>query len=203
MKTLKQSIAAAFLLVSFGLTSQTNPIAIGWKVDGSHSKMGFAVTHLMMSETEGKFKVYEGSVSSRSDMDFTDAKVEFSVDVNSINTDDEKRDGHLKSPDFFDVEKFPKMTFKATSMKPGKIKGTYDLEGDLTMHGVTKKIKLLAIGAAKTVKDPWGNTKYAFKITGKLNRVDYGLKWNAALEAGGVVVSEDVKIDCTIELTKA
>jgi polyisoprenoid-binding protein YceI len=198
MKTLKQTIAAAFLLVSWGITGQTN-----WKVDGSHSKMGFAVTHLMVSETEGKFKVYEGTVSSKSDMDFTDAKVEFSVDVNSINTDDEKRDGHLKSADFFDVEKFPKMGFKATSMKPGKIKGTYDLEGDLTMHGVTKKVKLLAIGAAKTVKDPWGNTKYAFKVTGKLNRVDYGLKWNAALEAGGVVVSEEVKIDCTIELTKA
>ena len=198
MKTLKQTIAAAFFLVSWGITAQTN-----WKVDGSHSKMGFAVTHLMVSETEGKFKVYEGSVTSKSDMDFTDAKVEFSVDVNSINTDDEKRVGHLNSADFFDAEKFPKMTFKATSMKAGKIKGTYDLEGDLTMHGVTKKVKLLAIGASKTVKDPWGNTKYAFKVTGKLNRVEYGLKWNAALEAGGVVVSEDVKIDCTIELTKA
>lgn len=198
MKTLKQTAIAALLVVSWGFNAQTN-----WKVDGSHSKLGFAVTHLMVSETEGKFKVYEGTVTSKSDLDFTDAKIEFSVDVNSINTDDEKRDGHLKSADFFDVEKFPKMTFKATSMKAGKIKGTYDLEGDLTMHGVTKKVKLTAIGASKTVKDPWGNTKYAFKITGKLNRVDYGLKWNAALEAGGVVVSEDVKIDCTIELNKA
>ncbi|MBP7808913.1 MAG: YceI family protein [Bacteroidia bacterium] len=198
MKTLKQTAIAALLVVSWGFNAQTN-----WKVDGSHSKLGFAVTHLMVSETEGKFKVYEGTVASKSDMDFTDAKIEFSVDVNSINTDDEKRDGHLKSADFFDVEKFPKMTFKATSMKAGKVKGTYDLEGDLTMHGVTKKVKLTAIGASKTVKDPWGNTKYAFKITGKLNRVDYGLKWNAALEAGGVVVSEDVKIDCTIELNKA
>ncbi|MBK7667871.1 MAG: YceI family protein [Sphingobacteriaceae bacterium] len=198
MKTLKQTAIAALLVVSWGFNAQTN-----WKVDGSHSKLGFAVTHLMVSETEGKFKVYEGTVASKSEMDFTDAKIEFSVDVNSINTDDEKRDGHLKSADFFDVEKFPKMTFKATSMKAGKVKGTYDLEGDLTMHGVTKKVKLTAIGASKTVKDPWGNTKYAFKITGKLNRVDYGLKWNAALEAGGVVVSEEVKIDCTIELNKA
>ncbi len=198
MKTLKQTIAAALLITSSGLNAQTN-----WKVDGSHSKLGFSVTHLMVSETEGKFKVYEGSVSSKSETDFTDAKIEFSVDVNSINTDDEKRDGHLKSGDFFDAGNFPKMNFKATSMKAGKIKGTYDLEGDLTMHGVTKKVKLTAIGASKTVKDPWGNTKYAFKVTGKLNRVDYGLKWNAALEAGGVVVSEEVKIDCTIELTKA
>lgn len=198
MKTLKQTAIAALLVVSWGFNAQTN-----WKVDGSHSKLGFSVTHLMVSETEGKFKVYEGTVSSKSEMDFTDAKIEFSIDVNSINTDDEKRDGHLKGADFFDVEKFPKMTFKATSMKVGKIKGTYDLEGDLTMRGVTKKVKLTAIGASKTVKDPWGNTKYAFKITGKLNRVDYGLKWNAALEAGGVVVSEDVKINCTIELNKA
>lgn len=198
MKNTKHTLAAAFFAFALGTTAQTN-----WKVDGSHSKLGFAVTHLMVSETEGKFKVYEGSVSSKSETDFTDAKIEFSVDVNSINTDDEKRDGHLKSADFFDAEKFPKMTFKTTSMKPGKIKSTYDLEGDLTIHGVTKKVKLTAIGASKTVKDPWGNTKYAFKVTGVINRIDYGLKWNAALEAGGVVVSEDVKIDCTIELNKA
>ncbi len=198
MKTLKQTIATALVATALTTSAQTN-----WKVDGSHSKLGFAVTHLMVSETEGKFKIYEGTVASKSETDFTDSKIEFSVDVNSINTDDEKRDGHLKSPDFFDAAAYPKMRFKATSMKPGKIKGTYDLEGDLTMHGVTKKVKLNAIGASKTVKDPWGNTKYAFKVTGKLNRIDYGLKWNAALEAGGVVVSEDVKIDCTIELTKA
>lgn len=198
MKTLQHTLAAALLVMGLGATAQTN-----WKVDGSHSKLGFSVTHLMVSETEGKFKVYEGTVASKSETDFTDAKIEFSVDVNSINTDDEKRDGHLKSPDFFDAANHPKMTFKATSMKAGKIKGTYDLEGDLTMRGVTKKVKLLAIGASKAVKDPWGNTKYAFKVTGKLNRVDYGLKWNAAIEAGGVVVSEEVKIDCTIELTKA
>lgn len=195
---MKQTLAGAFLLFAMASTAQTN-----WKVDASHSKLGFSVTHLMVSETEGKFKLYEGSVASKSETDFTDAKIEFSVDVNSINTDDEKRDGHLKSPDFFDAANHPKMTFKATSMMPGKVKGTYDLEGDLTVRGVTKKVKLNAIGASKAVKDPWGNTKYAFKVTGKLNRIDYGLKWNAAIEAGGVVVSEEVKIDCTIELTKA
>lgn len=198
MKTLKQTALAALLLVSWGVSAQTN-----WKIDGSHSKLGFKVTHLMVSETEGKFKVYEGTVQSKTETDFIDAKIDFSVDASSIDTDDDKRDGHLKSPDFFDVEKYPKMTFKSTSMKPGKIKGTYDLEGDLTMHGVTKKVKLTAIGAAKPVKDPWGNLKHAFKVTGKLNRTDYGLKWNAALEGGGVVVSEDVNIDITIELAKA
>ncbi|HWY09908.1 MAG TPA: YceI family protein [Bacteroidia bacterium] len=198
MKTIQKTAAAALTVMALSTTAQTN-----WKVDASHSKLGFSVTHLMVSETEGKFKVYEGSVTSKSETDFTDSKIEFSVDVNSINTDDEKRDGHLKSPDFFDAEKFPKMIFKANSMKAGKVKGTYDLEGDLTMHGVTKKVKLLAVGASKTVKDPWGNTKYAFKVTGKINRTDFGLKWNAVLEAGGVVVSEEVKIDCTLELAKA
>jgi polyisoprenoid-binding protein YceI len=196
-KTLTTLVAVAAL--TFGAKAQAN-----WNVDASHSKLGFAVTHMMVSETEGKFKVYEGKVASvKPDADFTDAKVEFSVDAASINTDDEKRDGHLKSPDFFDVEKFPKITFVSTSMKPGKVKGTYTLIGNLTMHGVTKPITLTAIGASKIVKDPYGMERYAFKVTGNLNRKDYGLGWNAALEAGGVAVSENVRIDVNIELTKA
>lgn len=191
--------AAAFAITAFGsVSAQTN-----WKIDNSHSKMGFAVTHLMVSETEGKFKIYDGTVSSKSESDFTDAKIEFSADVSSINTDDEKRDGHLKSPDFFDAEKHPKITFKATSMKPTKVKTTYTLVGDLTMKGVTKQVTLAAVGASKAIKDPWGNTKYAFKLVGKINRKDFGLNWNAALESGGVVVSEDVRIDITVELNKA
>ncbi len=196
-KTLTTLVAVAAL--TFGAKAQAS-----WNVDASHSKLGFAVTHMMVSETEGKFKVYEGKVASvKPDADFTDAKVEFSVEAASINTDDEKRDGHLKSPDFFDVEKFPKITFVSTSMKPGKVKGTYTLIGNLTMHGVTKPVTLTAIGASKIVKDPYGMERYAFKVTGNLNRKDYGLGWNAALEAGGVAVSENVRIDVNIELTKA
>jgi polyisoprenoid-binding protein YceI len=198
MKNLSKTLMAGALALSINLTAQTN-----WKVDPSHSKLGFSVTHMMVAETEGKFKVYTGNISSKSETDFTDASIDFMADVNSINTDDEKRDGHLKSADFFDATKYPNITFKATSMKPTKTANTYDLEGDLTMHGVTKKIKLLAVGAPKTVKDPYGNIRYAFKVTGKLNRSVYGLKWNAALEAGGVAVSDEVNINCTIELTKA
>lgn len=176
---------------------------VNWKVDASHSKLGFSVTHMMVSETDGKFKVYEGTASSKTEMDFSDASINFSVDAASINTEDEKRDGHLKSPDFFDVEKYPKITFKSTSMKPtGKGSTSYTLEGDLTMHGVTKKVKLNAIGASKVVKDPYGNLKNGFKVTGTINRKDFGLTWNAALEAGGVAVSEEVKIDLNIELNK-
>lgn len=196
-QTLTTLVAVAAL--TFGAKAQSN-----WNVDASHSKLGFAVTHMMVSETEGKFKVYEGKVTSvKPDADFTDAKVEFSVDAASINTDDEKRDGHLKSADFFDVEKYPKITFVSTSMKPGKVKGTYTLVGNLTMHGVTKPLTLTAIGASKIVKDPYGMERYAFKVTGNLNRKDFGLGWNAALEAGGVAVSENVRIDVNIELTKA
>ncbi|MCD6020113.1 MAG: hypothetical protein K0S53_3234 [Bacteroidetes bacterium] len=197
MKTLATLAAAAIL--SLSSKAQTN-----WNVDASHSKLGFAVTHMMVSETEGKFKVYEGKVTSeKADTDFTNAKIDFAVDAASINTDDEKRDGHLKSPDFFDVAKYPKITFKSISMKPGKIKGTYILTGDLTMHGVTKPVVLTAIGASKIVKDPYGMERYAFKVTGALNRKDYGLAWNAALEAGGVAVSEEVRLDINIEITKA
>jgi polyisoprenoid-binding protein YceI len=197
---MKKTIIAAALtaFAQMGLMAQTN-----WKIDNSHSKVGFSVVHLMVSETEGKFKVYEGKVESKSETDFTDANIEFTIDVNSINTDDEKRDGHLKSPDFFDAANHPKITFKATSMKPGKVKTNYTVTGDLTMKGVTKKVTLTAVGATKAVKDPWGNTKYAFKLMGKLNRKDFGLNWNAAIEAGGVVVSEEVKLDITIELNKA
>ncbi len=196
MKKLILTVASAFLMLT--ATSQTK-----WKLDASHSKLGFSVTHMMVSETEGKFKIYEGTVDSKTDMDFSDAKIEFSADVNSINTEDEKRDGHLKSPDFFDAAKYPKITFKSTSMKlMAKTKTAYVLEGDLTMHGVTKKVKLIAMGAPKVVKDPYGNLKNGFKVTGTINRKDFGLSWNAALEAGGVAVSEDVKLDMNIELNK-
>ncbi len=202
MKKMILTAAVATLSIT-AAKSQTNPIAIGWKVDASHSKLGFSVTHMMVSETEGKFKIYEGSVASKTEMDFTNADVNFSADVASINTEDEKRDSHLKSADFFDAAKFPKITFKSTSMKPaGKSKTTYILEGDLTMKGVTKKVKFLAIGAAKTVKDPYGNIKNGFKVTGVINRKDFGLGWNAVLEAGGLAVSEEVKLDLNIELNK-
>jgi polyisoprenoid-binding protein YceI len=196
-KTLTTLVAVA--AITFGATAQTN-----WNVDASHSKLGFAVAHMMVSETEGRFKVYEGKVTSvKPDADFTDAKVEFSVDAASINTDDEKRDGHLKSPDFFDVAKYPKINFVSTSMKPGKIKGTYTLLGNLTMHGVTKPVTLTAIGASKIVKDPYGMERYAFKVTGVVNRKEFGLTYNAALEAGGVALGEEVRLDINIEITKA
>ena len=197
MKKLFTTAAAALMML-------TANAQVNWKLDASHSKVSFSVVHAMVSETEGRFKMFEGTVSSKSDMDFTDANINFTIDAASINTEDEKRDGHLKSPDFFDVAKYPTLTFKSASMKPtGKGKTAYEVEGDLTMHGVTKKVKFMAIGAAKTVKDPYGQTKNGFKVTGTINRKDFGLTWNAALEAGGVMVSEEVHIVLNIELNKA
>lgn len=170
-----------------------------WKIDTSHTKVAFSVTHMMVSETTGMFKLYEGKVTSTG-TDFNNATIEFSVDVNSVNTEDENRDKHLKSDDFFNAEKYPKMTFKSKSFKKGKGK-SYTLTGDLTIRDVTKSITLDVIYNG-TAKSPWGQEVAGFKLSGKINRKDYGLKWNAALEAGGVVVSEEVKIICDVELIK-
>ncbi|GIV27747.1 MAG: polyisoprenoid-binding protein [Bacteroidia bacterium] len=175
---------------------------VKWKLDNAHSKVGFTVTHMMISETEGYFKIYGGEVQSKSETDFTNATITFTADVNSINTDNEQRDGHLKSPEFFDAAKYPTISFKSTSMKPTKNPNEYELVGELTIKGVTKKVTLKAIGSGKTVKDPWGNIRYGFKVTGVIKRSDFGLTWNAALETGGVVVSDEVNINCKVELIK-
>lgn len=170
-----------------------------WGVDVSHTNINFSVSHMVISETTGKFKAFEGSVESPSS-DFNNAKISFTVDVNSINTDDEKRDGHLKSDDFFNAEKFPKMTFTSKSFK--KVGGNkYKLVGDMTIRDVTKPVTFDVVYGG-TVKDPWGNTKAGFKLAGKINRKEYGLKWTAALEAGGAVVGDEVSINANIELAK-
>ncbi|MBI1933711.1 MAG: YceI family protein [Ignavibacteriales bacterium] len=193
MKTIK--IAAVLLLIAGVNFAQTT-----WSIDKSHSKIGFSVTHMIITETEGQFDNFDISVESKSDNNFEDAKINFSADVNSINTDNEKRDQHLKSDDFFNAEKFPKMTFIGKSFKKVSEKN-YKLVGDLTIRDVTKSVTL-DVKYNGTVKDPWGNTKAGFKISGVINRFDYGLKWNAALETGGLVVSEDVTININLELNK-
>lgn len=187
-------MSAIALFTALATNAQTN-----WSVDNSHSNVKFTITHMVVSEVEGYFKTYNGKVTTTTD-DFQDAKIDFTVDVNSINTDDEKRDGHLKSDDFFNAEKFPTMKFKSTSFK--KVNGkNYVLEGELTIRDVTKKVKFDVVYNG-TVKDPWGNTKAGFKIKTKINRFDYGLKWSAAVEAGGLVVSNEVEIAINLELKK-
>lgn len=198
IKRLKmQHLRNAVILVLFAvlsLNAQTK-----WTTDKAHSKAQFTVTHLIISEVTGEFKTFDVNVQASKD-DFSDAKIDFSADIASINTDNEKRDAHLKSDDFFNAEKFPKMTFKGKSMKKIDEKN-YKLVGDLTIRDVTKEITLDVIYNG-TIQ-AWGQTKAGFKIKGEVNRLDYNLKWNALMEAGGAVVSKTVYITIDLELQKS
>jgi len=174
--------------------------ATNWALDKSHSGVKFSVDHLVISEVEGNFKIFSGSVASPVP-DFNNAKIDFTVDVNSINTDDDKRDAHLKSDDFFNAEKYPAMKFTSTSFK--KVKGNaYVLEGNLTIRDVTKKVQF-AVVYGGTIKDPWGNIKAGFKASGKINRKDFGLKWGALTETGGAVVGDEVRMLINVEFAQA
>jgi polyisoprenoid-binding protein YceI len=171
-----------------------------WNVDNAHSSVRFTVTHLVISEVEGAFKVYNGSISATKP-DFVDAVIDYTVDVTSINTDNDMRDKHLKGADFFDADKFPKMTFKSTSFK--KVAGNkYELLGNLTIRDVTKPVKF-DVTYGGTVKDPYGNIKAGFKATGTISRSEYGLKWSALTEAGGAVVGDEVSIALRLEFAQA
>ncbi|MCS7052282.1 MAG: YceI family protein [Ignavibacterium sp.] len=171
-----------------------------WKIDQSHSEIKFKVKHLVVSTVTGQFKNFEGSVETNSD-DFSDAKISFEADVNSIDTRNEQRDGHLKSADFFDAENYPKISFVSKSMNK-KSDNEYELIGDLTIRGTTKEVKLDVVFNG-VVKGFTGDDVAAFEIYGKINRFDYGLHWNALTEAGGIVVGEEVKIEINVELVKA
>lgn len=182
----------AFTVTS--LTAQTN-----WSVDKSHSKVGFSVSHLVISEVEGYFKDYDAEIITKGD-DFSTAVIDFTIDAKSIFSDNEMRDNHLRSDDFFNAEKFPKMIFKGKSLK--KISGDkYKLIGDLTIRDITKRVEL-DVEYNGIIKDPWGNTKAGFKITGEINRFDYNLKWNTTLETGGLVVGKEVDLNINLELVK-
>ena len=170
-----------------------------WAIDPTHSSIGFKVKHMMFTNVSGKFGNYEANILTDGD-DFTKASIEFTADVNSIDTNNADRDNHLKSADFFDAANHPKMTFKASSLS--KVSGgDYEISGDLTLRGVTKFVTLPAEFSG-LMTDPWGNTKAGLNISGKINRKDWGLNWNSALETGGVLVSEDVKLDIELQLIK-
>jgi polyisoprenoid-binding protein YceI len=167
-----------------------------WTIDKNHSKIGFNVTHMAVSEVEGKFNDFDGSIVSKAD-DFNGAQVQFVGKTASVDTDNEKRDGHLKSADFFDAEKFPEIKFAGTLVKDG---GKYKLKGDLTMHGVTKQVEF-DVTYGGTMNHPKG-TKAGFKLTGKLNRQDYGLTWANKVPTGEMVVSDEVELIVKVELDK-
>jgi polyisoprenoid-binding protein YceI len=170
-----------------------------WVLDKSHSNLKFTVTHMVVSETEGSFKIFDGSIE-HTKADLSDAKINFSVDINSVNTDNENRDKHLKSDDFFNAEKFPTATFVGKTFKPlGGNK--YELVGDLTIRDVTKSVKFdVKFGGVATSTR---GDKAGFKATTTINRFDYNLKWDRATEAGGLVVGKEVEVTVLLEMNKA
>jgi polyisoprenoid-binding protein YceI len=172
--------------------------ATKWAIDPTHTEVQFKVKHLVISTVTGFFKKFSGSVESETE-DFDGAQVKFSLDANSIDTNQADRDTHLKSADFFAAAEYPAIDFEGTLKKQSG--ENYSLEGSLTIRGI-KKALVLAVEFGGTVVDPWGNTKAGFEINGKINRKDFGLNWNALTEAGGMVVSEEVKIHINAELAR-
>lgn len=174
---------------------------ITYEIDPAHSSVHFSVRHMMLSNVRGEFGKVSGTVKY-DPQNPESSSVEATIDARSINTRDAQRDNHLKSADFLDVEKFPTLTFRSkkvqiTSSNGGKV------TGDLTLHGVTREVTLNVEGPTQEVKDPWGKQRIGASATAKLNRKDFGLTWNAALEAGGVMVGDEVKIEMDLELTRA
>lgn len=173
-------------------------VKTNWVIDPMHSEVHFKVKHLVISTVTGSFKSFEGSMEAGS-ADFQDASIQFSMDVNSIDTNQEQRDVHLKSADFFDAEQFPKISFKSTSFK--KDGDDYVLIGDLTIKNVTKQVKLdVEFGGIAT--DFYGNEKAGFEVAGKISRKEFGLTWDGITEAGAIVVGDDIKLSLNIQLAK-
>ena len=192
----KYILSAIIAVAAVGANAQVAT----WNVDNAHSAIRFSVTHMVVSETEGTFKASSGKIEA-SKADFTDAKINFVVDAKSINTENEMRDGHLKSADFFDVEKYPQITFTGVKFTKKDAKN-YVLEGDLTLHGVTKRVKFDVVYGG-TTKDPYGNTKAGFKATTVIDRTQYGLTWSKTNAAGELAVGNDVTITLKLEFAKA
>jgi polyisoprenoid-binding protein YceI len=171
-----------------------------WKVDPAHSVAEFKVKHMMISNVKGRFTGISGTLYL-DENNVANSRVETSVDVNSIATGDAQRDGHLKSPDFFDVEQYPTLTFHSTRVVADG-EGEFKATGELTIHGVTREVTFAVEGPTAPTKDPWGNTRVALSATTKINRKDFGLTWNAALETGGILVGEEVTITLDVQFIK-
>lgn len=174
---------------------------IKWVIDPAHSEIAFKVKHLMITNVKGVFNEFEASIYTTDD-DFMTAEVDFWMNPASVNTGSADRDAHLKGADFFDVENHKEITFTANTYEKVDNDGSYELYGDLTIKGITKRIKL-DVEFGGVMRDPWGNEKAGFSINGKINRKDWQLNWNATLEAGGFLVSDEVKISCEVQLLKS
>lgn len=171
-----------------------------WGIDPAHSTIGFKIKHLMISNVSGHFSKFDLQVETEGE-DFTTAKGVFTADTAAVYTGNDERDRHLRSPDFFDDHAFPKITFVPKKYESVDNDGSYNVYGDLTIRDVTKPVQF-GIEFGGVVKDPWGNTRAGFTVSGKINRKEFGLNWHALTEAGGLVVSDDVRVNCEIELVK-
>ena len=178
------------------MSSQTTK----WTIDPTHAEIGFSVRHLMISTVRGRFAGISGTVTV-DEQNPRNSKVDVTIDATSIDTRQEMRDNHLRSPDFFDVAKFPNLHFVSKRIEGDPRRGDFRLVGDLTIRDVTREVELKAALEGET-KDPWGNERAGFSASGKINRTDFGLHWNQALETGGVVVSDEVKLSLDVELVK-
>jgi polyisoprenoid-binding protein YceI len=184
---------------ALAIAAATSPAlaADAWQIDGSHSSAQFSVTHLMISTVRGEFGALSGTIEYDGKT-LESIKVDATIDATTIDTRSEKRDGHLKSPDFFDVAKYPTITFKSKRVVPGT-GGAFRLVGDLTLRGVTKEVTLEVTAPSQVVKGMRGESRVAASASTKINRQDFGVKWNASLDGGGVVVSDTVSITLDIE----
>jgi polyisoprenoid-binding protein YceI len=172
---------------------------MAWQIDAAHSQIGFSVRHMMISNVRGRFEQFTGTVDADEENPFKSSVV-VQIDAASINTRDEKRDGHLKSPDFFDAEKYPTVQFRSTKLE--QVDAQHGrMTGDLTIRDVTREV-VLDVEYSGQAKSPWGTTSAGFSAATKINRKDWGLNWNAAIETGGVLVGEEIKVDIELELVK-
>ena len=173
---------------------------VQWAIDTVHSEITFKVRHLMIAHVKGSFKTFDASIHTTGN-DFTTAEIDVWIDTSSISTGNADRDAHLKGTDFFDAEHHKQITFVCDDVEPADDEGNHEVWGNLSMKGVTRKIKL-NVQYGGIVQDPWGNERTGFSVTGKINRSEWGLTWNKGIEAGGLMVSEEVSITCELELVK-
>jgi polyisoprenoid-binding protein YceI len=181
--------------------STTSSSTTTWNIDPAHSVAEFKVKHMMISNVKGQFPKVAGTLTL-DESGLQNSRVEAVIQAASIETRDAQRDTHLKSADFFDVEKFPTLTFKSSNIKAER-DGELAVEGDLTIHGVTRKVVFSVEGPTPPAKDPWGNTRIAVSATTKISRKDFGLTWNSALESGGILVGDEVTITLDVQFVKA
>jgi len=174
---------------------------VKWTMDPTHSEVEFKIRHLMITNVTGDFSKFNVDVETEGE-DFMTARATFTADIDSITTGTDQRDQHLKSPDFFDAAKFPQLKFVTTKYENVDNDGSYEVYGNLTIRDITKPIKLDAEFGG-VIKDPWGNTRAGISVSGKINRKDFGLQWNAVTETGGLVVGDDVRIHAAVELIKS